>query len=132
MSPCDIFKTPPAFGSVFFYCQEIRNIELNIKITFRPVVLVLCIALVFSGCSRGIPVEVIESGAKETIRQNLASAVETGSVGSEMILVEQGLERLASEDAAKANEVKKIYDELRKATTPAAVKAKAKEIIGKL
>ena len=49
-----------------------------------------------------------------------------------MILIEQSLERLSSEDAAKATEVKKIYDELKKATTPAAVKAKAKEIIGKL
>lgn len=105
---------------------------MKIKIAFCPVVLVLCVGFVFSACSRGIPVEVIESGAKETIKQNLASAAETGSMGSEMILVEQGLERLSSEDAAKATEVKKIYDELRKATTPTAVKAKAKEIIGKL
>ena len=93
----------------------------------------LCVGFVFSGCnSRGIPVEVIDTGAVETIKQGLASAAESGAMGSEMILVEQGLERLTSSDAAKATELNKLYDELKKATTPTAVKAKAKEIIGKL
>ena len=106
---------------------------MKINFAFCPVVLVLCVGFAFSGCdSRGIPVEVIDSGAKATIKQNLASAAESGSMGSEMILIEQGLDRLSSEDAAIATEVKKIYDELKKATTPAAVKAKAKEIISKL
>ena len=106
---------------------------MKIKIAFCPTVLVLCVGFVFNGCnSKGIPVEVIDSGAKVTLKQNLANAAESGALGSEMILIEQSLERLSSEDAAKAAELNKIYDELRKATTPAAVKAKAKEIIGKL
>ena len=106
---------------------------MKIKIAFFPVVLVLCFGFVFSGCdSRGIPVKVIDSGAKETIKQSLASTAESGSLGSEEILIEENLTRLSSEDAEKGAELTKLFEELKKAKTPAAVKAKAKEIIGKL
>ena len=82
--------------------------------------------------SRGIPVKVIDSGAMESIKQSLASTAESGSLGSEEILIEENLTRLSSEDAEKGAELTKLFEELKKAKTPAAVKAKAKEIIGKL
>ena len=106
---------------------------MKIKIAFCPVFLVLCVGFVFSGCySRGIPVEVIDSGAKATIKQYLANTAETGTLGSEMITIEENLERLSSEDPAKGTELKKIFEDLKKATSPAVVKTKAKEIISKL
>ena len=106
---------------------------MKIKIAFCPLVFALCLGFVFSGCSsKGIPVEVIDSGAKESIKQILASTSEAGSLGSEEILIEQNIARLTSDDAAKGAEITKLFEELKKAKTPAAVKAKAKEIIGKL
>ncbi len=93
----------------------------------------LCLGFVFSGCdSRGIPVEVIDSGAKETIKQSLSSTLETGSLGSEEILIEENIARLTAEDEALGAEIRKLFDDLKKAKTPAAVKGKSKEIISKL
>ena len=106
---------------------------MKIKIAFFPLIVALCFGFTFSGCgSKGIPVEVIDSGAKQTIKQGLASTLETGSLGSEEILIEENIARLASDDAAKGAEIKKLFEELKKSKTPAAVKAKAKEIIGKM
>ncbi len=76
--------------------------------------------------------EVIDSGAKESIKQSLASTAESGSLGSEEILIEENITRLTSDDASIGAEIKKLFEELKKAKTPSAVKAKAKEIIGKL
>ena len=86
-----------------------------------------------SGCySRGIPVEVIDSGAKQSIKQSLASTLESGTLGSEEILIEQNIARLTSEDATMGADITKLFEALKKAKTPSAVKAKAKEIIDKL
>ncbi len=106
---------------------------MKTKIAYCPLVIALCCGLIFSGCySRGIPVEVIDSGARESIKQSLASTAESGSLGSEEILIEQNITRLTSEDAEKGAEISKLFEALQKAKTPSAVKAKAKEIIGKL
>ena len=103
------------------------------KMELTQSVLVLFLGLLFIGCgSRGIPVEVIDSGAKESIKQSLASTLESGSLGSEEILVEENIARLSSEDESMGAEIRKLFDELKKAKSPSAVKAKAKEIIGKL
>jgi len=75
---------------------------------------------------------VIDSGAKESIKQSLASTSESGSLGSEEILIEQNIARLTSEDADQGAEITKLFEELKNAKTPTAVKAKAKEIIDKL
>ena len=92
-----------------------------------------CLGLALAGCGpSSTPVEVVDSGAAATIKQNLAAAADSGTLGSEMMAIEQSLEKLASDDAAKAATVKKLFEELKKATTPAAVKAKAKEILSKL
>jgi len=106
---------------------------LKINITFCPLVVALCFGFVLSGCdSRGTRVEVIDSGAKESIKQSLASTSESGSLGSEEILIEQNIARLTSEDADQGAEITKLFEELKNAKTPTAVKAKAKEIIDKL
>ncbi len=76
--------------------------------------------------------EVSDSGAAASIKQNLMSTAESGTLGSEMMAIEQNLAKLESDDAAKGATVKKLFEELKKANTPAAVKSKAKEIIGKL
>ena len=106
---------------------------MKIKIAFCPVIFALCLGFVFSGCgSSGIPVEVIDSGAKESIKKALASTAESGSLGSEEILVDENVARLTTENATQGAEISKLVEELKKAKTPSAVKAKAKEIIGKL
>lgn len=106
---------------------------MKTKIVFAPLVVVLCLGFMFSGCgSGGIPVEVVDSGAKESIKQALSSPAESGSLGSEEILIEENITRLTSDDAAMGAEIRKLFEDLKKAKTPTAVKAKAKEIIGKL
>ncbi len=106
---------------------------MKFKIAYCPFVVALCFGFAFSGCdSRGTRVEVIDSGAKESIKQSLASTLESGSLGSEEILIEQNIVRLTTEDAEKGAEITKLFEELKTAKTPSAVKAKAKEIIGKL
>jgi hypothetical protein len=113
--------------------HEYWRIELKIKIAFCRLFFVLFLGFVCGGCSsRGIPVEVIDSGAKETIKQSLASTLETGALGSEEILIDENIMRLTSDDATMGAEIKKLFEDLKKAKTPTAVKAKAKEIIGKL
>ena len=76
--------------------------------------------------------QVIDSGAKESIKKALASTAESGSLGSEEILIDENVTRLSTEDATQGAEISKLFEELKKAKTPSAVKAKAKEIIGKL
>ena len=106
---------------------------MNIVKVFCRTTLICCLGFTLGGCdTKGTPVEVVDSGAAASIKQNLASAAESGSLGSEMMSIEQSLEKLESDDAAKGATVKKLFEELKKATTPAAVKSKAKEIIGKL
>lgn len=118
---------------MFFFCKTIWRIELKIVKVFYRTACLIGLGVVLSGCdSKGTPVEIIDSGAAASIKQNLASTAESGSLGSEMMAIEQSLGKLESEDAAKGATVKKLFEELKKATTPAAVKSKAKEIIGKL
>lgn len=106
---------------------------MKINVVFTQLVVVLFLGFIFNGCgSGGIPVKVVDSGAKESIKQALASPAESGSLGSEEILIEENITRLASEDATLGAEIRKLFDELKKSKTPTAVKTKAKEIIAKL
>ena len=58
------FSNLPAYGFGGFIKSRNRRIELKIKIAFFPLIVALCFGFTFSGCgSKGIPVEVIDSGA---------------------------------------------------------------------
>ena len=78
------------------------------------------------------PVEVKPGGVSELIKMNLQHPSETGQMGSEMMAIEQDLEKLAAEDPAKAAAVKKDFEAMKAAKSPDQVKAKAKEMMSKL
>lgn len=85
------------------------------------------------GCGPGqTAVEVPQTGVKDLIKQQLQSPANSGTLGSEMMAIEQDLQKLSAEDPAKATELQKDMEELKKATNPTAVKAKAKAMIDKL
>ena len=96
----------------------------------------LCVALValtFSGCGPGsTEVQPIAVSPKDMLKANLQSPAETGTLGSEMVVIEENIEKLAAEDAAKADVLRADLEELKKANNPSKVKSKAKEMIGKL
>jgi len=84
------------------------------------------------GCGDGPPVVVTVPPAVESIKKNLESVAESGAIGSEMMAIDNELVKLAVDDAAKAASVKAMFEQLKAAKGPAAVKAKAKEILSTL
>lgn len=85
------------------------------------------------GCGpSSTPVDVPNPPANAAIKQNLQGAVDTGQLGSEMMAIDNEIEKLATTDPAKAEELKKQFAEVRSASSPAQVKAKAKEMMDKL
>jgi len=93
----------------------------------------LAAAVSVSGCEpASTPVEAPSGGVAQLIKQNLQNPAETGQTGSEMMQIEQDLEKLAAEDPAKAETAKKDFAALKAAKSPDQIKAKAKEMMGKL
>jgi len=98
-----------------------------------PRLTLLALALSVVGCEpASTPVEAPSGGVAQLIKQNLQNPAETGEIGSEMMQIEQDLEKLAAEDPAKAETAKKAFAALKAAKSPDQVKAKAKEMMGKL
>jgi len=90
-------------------------------------------ALAVTGCGpSSTPVDVPNPPATAAIKQNLQGAVETGQLGSGMMAIDNEIEKLAATDAAKAAELKKEFAAVKSASSPAQVKAKAKEMMDKL
>ena len=94
--------------------------------------LVLVVSFSAMGCGDGPPVVVPVPPSVESIKKNLESVAESGSIGSEMMAIDNELAKLAVDDAEKAATVKAMFEQLKAAKSPAAVKAKAKEILSKL
>ncbi|WP_145074924.1 hypothetical protein [Aureliella helgolandensis] len=99
---------------------------------FSPASLLLLALTVGCGGPGSVEVETSASGVKELIRSNLTTASETGEAGSAIMVIGMDIDKLAAEDPTLAAELKKSFSELEKANTPAKVKAKAKEMLGKL
>ncbi|MFO0944162.1 MAG: hypothetical protein U0930_25925 [Pirellulales bacterium] len=104
------------------------------KSFFALALLFACCSTFQMGCS---PASVavdnpLEVKPADQIKAMLSSCLETGNLGSEQTTIEQAIEKMKSTDAAKAETIAKAFDALVKATTPAAKKSKAKEIIGLL
>lgn len=96
--------------------------------------LVALIAVVsLCGCDPGsTEVQPIAVSVKDVLKANLQSPADTGALGSELTVIEENIEKLATEDAAKSAALKKDLEELKKANNASKIKAKAKEMIGKL
>ena len=94
--------------------------------------LLACVCVVL-GCSPGSePVAPPAGGIKDQIKANLANPSETGQIGSETMAIEMDIKKLEAEDPALATTLTKDLEELKKASSPAAVKAKAKAMAAKL
>lgn len=94
--------------------------------------LVLVLAL-FVGCTgRGSSVPVEPPPASSAAKSALEGIAASGELGSATDEVKMQLEAMKETDPAKANELLADYNELVALSDPAAIKAKAKEMAGKL
>jgi hypothetical protein len=73
-----------------------------------------------------------ETAPAETVKTTLEQLAKTGQVGSEAAIMMQALEEMKATDAAKAEALLKDADQLMSLPGPAAVKAKAKEMLATL
>lgn len=68
----------------------------------------------------------------DNIRAVLTDLSKTGEMNSGVMMLESNIETLRQTDAAKADALKKGYDELKALNDPNQIKAKAQEMLGKL
>lgn len=95
--------------------------------------LVLVTLLAVLGCaSETVTVDTPPPSEVTVIKDALGGVVETGELGSGMMMLQDGLEKLKSSDPEKAETVGKAVEELKAVSDPAQRKAKAEEIIGLL
>lgn len=96
----------------------------------------VCVVVLLSalaGCGTGdSPKSVTPPAATENIKAALNDVAQTGQIGSGGMTIEQEIEKLHATDAAKADALKKDYDELKTIRDPGKAKAKAQEMMGKL
>ena len=89
--------------------------------------------LLASGCGTGSEAVAPPSGGiKSLIKANLENPMKTGQIGSESMAIGMDIDKLEAEDSALAAELKKDLADLQKASSPSAVKAKAKAMSDKL
>lgn len=101
----------------------------------KYVCLLACaVVLGFAGCGgpSSEPVEVDQGmSVEELIKQDLQMTVDNGQLGSEMMSIQNNLEKLKATDPAKAEELMKDLEELQGAQG-ASAKSKAQAMIQKL
>ncbi len=87
------------------------------------------------GCGGAVsdaPVNVTPPASTDQIKAVLNDVVQSGQLGSGGMTIEQQIETIRATDAAKADVLKKDYEELKTLADPARAKAKAQEMISKL
>ncbi len=102
--------------------------------SWRRLVVFLALAALV-GCTggpRSVPVEPAEHTAAEEIKMGLQDLAETGQFAPGMETIGEHIEKLKATDAEKGEALQKDWGELRGLTDSAAIKAKAKEMLGKL
>ena len=98
-----------------------------------------CFALLFllsvlvAGCGPGsTEVQQVAVPSSDILKASLKGPAETGQLGSEMITIEETIAKMQTEKTANAEALAKDLEALKAANTPAKVKAKATEMLGKL
>jgi len=96
--------------------------------------LALLAAVAMVGCSGGRGGVSVEpsAAAPSQAKTLLEKMAESGEVGSAVMVVREGLEKLRETDAAKADALLSDLDELESMSGAAAIKAKAKEMADQL
>jgi len=92
-------------------------------------------SLAISGCGGGLPddrVVVPSSAISESARKTLEGMEKSGELGSAITALESDINGIKSTDSAKGEALSKAYRELQGLSKPDEIKAKAKEMIGKL
>ena len=86
-------------------------------LTSARYILLLMSVFALVGCGPGsTPVPVNEGPAPaESIRTNLQYIIDSGTVGSEMLTIQDDINKIKETDPAKAEELQKQYDQLDKA-----------------
>lgn len=87
--------------------------------------------LVMLGCGNGETVQSVTPPTNQA-KQVLESVAQTGILDSGMVIVQEELEAMKATDAAKAEALLKDLDQLQKMSDAPRIKAKAKEMAGKL
>ena len=100
--------------------------------TCSQTALLVTVLSVFGCGPSSTPVDVPNPPANAAIKQNLQNAVDSGQMGSEQMAIDNEIDKLATTDPTKAEELKKQFAEVKAASSPAQVKAKAKEMMDKL
>jgi hypothetical protein len=97
-------------------------------------VFVMILVGALAGCGSGdSPKAVTPPAATDAMKATLTEVAQTGQLNSGAMSLEGDIERLRATDAAKADALKKDYDELMSAgNNPVKAKAKAQEMLGKL
>lgn len=95
------------------------------------VVLALFVLMSF-GCGPSTTSVPVKAPGIEQIRPILEAHAQSGVKDSGLMVVREELEKLKATDAAKADGLLKILDELEASKDAGAIKAKAKELAGKL
>lgn len=97
--------------------------------------IVVLLAAFLVGCS-GDPnseeITVTRPPATENIKAVLTDLAATGQKSSGLMTLSSEIESLRSTDAAKADVLKRGYDELTTLSAPAQIQAKAKEMLSQL
>ncbi len=98
------------------------------RFSFLPIFLAMVV-----GCGpQSVPVEQPSQAPQEAVVRNLEMVAESGQLGSEMMEIQQSLEEMKATDSETATELLADLEEMESMTDPAAVKAKANEMLGKL
>lgn len=100
--------------------------------TRRFFLLVLPLAVLLGCSGRAGPVRVEPPKAADMVKAALQDLATSGQIGSSIDELKTHLESMKATDSAKAAALLADYDKLVKLTNPQAIKAKAKEMLGKL
>jgi hypothetical protein len=101
--------------------------------TLRCFALLLLLSSLVTGCGQGsTEVQPVAVPTSDILKVSLKSPAETGQLGSELITIEECVEKLKAENAANAGALAQDLEELKAATTPAKVKSTAKAMLSKL
>lgn len=100
----------------------------------RKLALLGLLSICVAGCGPvDNPVEVTPPPAVEELRSMLTGLAESGeSVGSGGMVISEHIETIRKTDAAKADKLQKSADDLMGASSPAKVKALAKDMLSNL
>lgn len=84
------------------------------------------------GCQASETTTTVEEPGQEQIKPALEAVAQSGVIDSSLMVVREEAEAMKATDAAKAEELLKDLDELEALSDPEQIKAKAKEMAGKL